>query len=240
MSDAQEIAHGIIVLASDVIKEDQNGIKTALSDLDVRVHNNAIQCMIHAEIHGDTSLMRRLLIDIIPLDKHGYNRAGLINWIRKWSPMELTKDNINLSGVDENGAKRPFKVEEANKTPFYMDKANRATVARPVFRENLTSKLSQAIREFEAACANTTDQGLPKDPAKPYYDGVQMDKAKQFFDNLKAETNNFLASYTDNKRDIYNAKDSLRKSLNGLDPTVAKEVVSSMLAPQPEAPVEPA
>jgi len=221
----KQAVYGIAILGKDEIKLDQDGIKANLMELDLRIHRNAVQCLIHAEIHGDTSLMRRLLIDIIPLDGNGYNRAGLINWMRKHSPMELTRDNINLSGTDEQGNKRPFQVELANQTPFYMDKANRAQVARPVFRDTLTSKLTNAIREFENAVANTSADGKALDPSKPFYNGVQMDKAVAFFDSLKSNVIEFTSSYVDRTRDEAGAKEALRKALNGLSAEEAAKVL---------------
>lgn len=238
MSD--KTIYGIHILGKDAIKTDQDGIKTTLAALDLRIHQNAVQCLIHAEIHGDTSLMRRLLVDIIDT-KNGYRRQGLINWMRKHSPMELSADNINLSGTDEKGDKRPFLVEQANKTPFWTDKDNAERVARPVFQQALTGKFDQAIREFESALANTqVVNGKPAaiNPDKAYYDGVKLDKVEAFFLAMKNNVIAFKNDVKDETREVRNAQATLKKALGGMDPAMAKAVVNEVLQPQPEkAPV---
>jgi len=234
MSD--KMLYGIAILDKDAIKTDQDGIKTTLAALDLRIHQNAVQCLIHAEIHGDTSLMRRLLVDIIDT-KTGYRRQGLINWMRKHSPMELTKDNINLSGTLEDGEKRPFLVDLANKTPFWLDGDNAEHVAKPVYRDALTGKFDQAIREFENAVANTiTVNGKPAaiNPEKPFYDGVQIGKAEEFFLQMKNNVVAFKSAIKDDTREVRNAQATLRKALNGVDPAIAKAMLGEVLQPQHE------
>jgi hypothetical protein len=247
----QTVVHGISVLGKDAIKSDQDGIKTTLQGLDKRIHENAVQCLIHAEIHGDTSLMRRLLVDSIG-ELTGYRRQGLINWMRKFSPMELTKDNINLSGVIDEasikalvkkfpddlneamftvGGKRPFLVKQANETPFWTDSDNAERVAKPVYRDNLTNKLDQAISEFEKALQNTLVTGTkvsPIDATKPYYDGVQLDKATEFFQSLKLNVTAFKQSYKDSTREVRVAQDTLRRSLAGVSPDEAKKILGEI------------
>lgn len=156
-----------VLIASAAILAAQDGIRTTIVKLDQSIHDNAVQCLLHAEKHGDTSLMRRLLVDILDV-KTGYRRQGLINWMRKHSPMELSGKDINLKGVDQLGNKRPFLIAEANLTPFWLDNANAEQVARPVFQGNLISKIAAAVREFKALRDNTDAQGSPKDPTKPY------------------------------------------------------------------------
>lgn len=202
------------LLEKSVIKKDQDGIRTSLIKLDARIHANAVQCLLHAEKHGDTSLMRRLLVDIVD-SKSGYRRQGLIAWMREFSPMELKGDNITLSGV-VNGERRPFRVEEANKTPFTsLASAREMVQSRPIFKDNLTSKVERAIKEYRAAIENTLitpgQPPAPKDPSKPFYDGINMDKMDLFFDKLDGDLNEVL-SWQDGTKDVRVARDALRKA----------------------------
>lgn len=254
---SEQKIYGIAIWEKQAIKDDQDGIKTVLGGLDLRVHANAIQCMIHAEIHGDTSLMRRLLVDTIS-EVTGYRRAGLINWMKKFTPMELKgKDNLDLSGTVTDdfvkslmkqfpnlklaklneGDKRPWLIEQANATPFWTDKDNAERVARPVFRDTILGKFDQGIREFEAAVNNTTvvsGKAAPIDATKPYYDGVQMDKAMEFFQSIKVNVTSFRTTIKDDTREVRTAQATLRKALNGVSPEQAKAMLGEVLAPQPE------
>lgn len=167
---------------SEIIKQ-QDSIKLALISLDETLHSNAVQCLLHCSIHRDTSLMRRLLVDIVDA-KSGYRRQGLIAWMRTYSPMELSGDNINLSGKDANGLERPFMIEEANANPFRSD-TRMAEVVRPFFQEGIRGKVSAAIKEGRAAINNVAN-GQPIDKAKPFYDGVDTDLVLKALDQLEA------------------------------------------------------
>lgn len=185
MSNNEKAANAIVLLAVADIKKAQDGIRTALVSLDTEIHANAVQCLMHAEKHNDTSLMRRLLVDIIDT-KTGYRRQGLINWMRKWSPLELAKDSINMSGTDFAGNKRPFKIEEANATPFWLDADNNEKVAVPMYQKNLFTKLTSAADAFRDAVANTKD-GKPIDPTKAFYPGKYTDEIGDFLFRMEID-----------------------------------------------------
>lgn len=191
---------------SDSIRTDQDAIRKNLVSLDQSIHLNAVQCMMHAEKHGDTSLMRRLLVEIVDA-KTGYRRQGLIIWMRTFSPLELTQDNINLSGMDPMTNKpRPWRIEEAFQTPFWALKAA-DEVVRPMFAETWAGKLNAASKEFRAAAQNTLN-GKPIDPTKPFYDGVGAAEVLAFFDkvdNLKA------GLPADNTRELRKAQETVKR-----------------------------
>lgn len=240
------VVMGITLLSKDAIKADQDVIKGALTKLDGAIHSNAVQCLLHAQEHGDTSLMRRLLVDIIDA-KTGYRRQGLINWLRKFSPMELKGDNINLSGVltaegavslkkqfvdiDPTvlkvGQRRPFLPMEANKTPFWTDKDNNEQVAKAIYKDGIFSKFNTGMKEFRAAWANTLD-GKPIDPTKPYYDGIG---GAQIFDFMEIMEKQVAELPVDNTRAIRKAQSDLRTAI-GDDKEYAKSVVESVKAEQ--------
>jgi hypothetical protein len=179
-----EVLPALPVLQSkDKIKSGQDKIRLSLVKLDNDVHEVAFQCILHAYKHGDTSLMTRLLVDILDPET-GYRRRGLIEWMRSYTPMELKKDTINLSGTDGQGNKRPWRLEEAYANPFRKDTRFAETV-KPVFRDNLMNKIDAAYREFTKAIDNTLNR-QPIDPAKPFYDGIHTQKVIDFFEKVKA------------------------------------------------------
>lgn len=202
------------LLTPVVIKKDQDGIRVSLVKLDAAIHANAVQCLMHAEKHGDTSLMRRLLVDIIDA-KSGYRRQGVIAWMREFSPMELKGDVISLSGM-LNGEKRKFRIEDANKTHFTaLASAREMVPQRPIFRDGLTSKLERAVKEYKDAMANTIFEPgkdpSPKDVSKPYYNGNQADKVEAKFDeitNIVAD----LQSWNDPNKVVFTARQTIAKA----------------------------
>lgn len=195
------------LMEKDAIKKGQDGIRKSLIKLDMAIHENAVQCLMHAEKHGDTSLFRRLLVEIVDA-KSGYRRQGLIAWMRSYSPMELKGDTINLSGTFPNGEKRPFRIEEADKNPFRADEKLKEGEIKPLFRETLLSKVNLAIKEGRAALANTVN-GKPVDASKPFYDGNHLDKVAETLDLI--ETNVIsLSAFQDKTRDVRVAQKSLK------------------------------
>lgn len=208
-----------ILLDKAIIKSDQDVIRVNLTKLDAAIHANAVQCMLHAQKHGDTSLFRRLVIDIID-DKTGYRRQALIGWMREFSPMELSKDVIKLTGT-LNDLPRPWRIEEANKTPFWLiKKLNEQIEWRPVFRDNLVSKLERALREFKNANENTKiENGKvvgPIDATKPFYDGIHLDKVMAQFDTIEHAVQE-LNAFADNTKDVRVAASTLKRAQTQLE-----------------------
>lgn len=188
------------LLGKDDIKTEQDGIRGGLLKLDMAVHTNAIQCLLHAQKHNDPSLMRRLLVDVLDT-KSGYRRQGLINWMRKHSPLELKGDNINMGGIDAKGNKREFLLQEAAETPFWNDSANNERVAKPVFQSAILNPIDKAIKTMEASLENTAN-GQPVDPSKPYYDGVGSDKVVDFLKKVKEMRGELPADTTEDVRKV--------------------------------------
>lgn len=196
------------------IKSNQDSIKQTLVGLDAAIHLNAVQCLLHAEKHGDTSLMRRLLVDIVDA-KSGYRRQGLIAWMKEFSPMRLDGDVIKLNGM-KDGERQLFRCELANSTHFSeLASAREMVPHKPIFRDGLTSKLDRAVKEYKDAMANTIFEAgkdpRPKTPGKPYYNGNQADKVEASFDkisNVIAE----LEAWNDPTKTIYTAQQTIAKA----------------------------
>lgn len=192
------------LLGKDVIKRDQDTIRVALVKLDASIHANLIQCYMHAEKHGDTSLARRLLVDIID-DKTGYRRQGIIAHMRVFTPMELKGDVIKLTGT-RDGVPLPWRIEEANATPFWgLREAKEQVALKPVWRPGIVGKVERAIREYKAAVSNTLiENGKvvgPIDKSKPFYDGIHLDKMDSAFDKIEAAVGE-LSMFGDSTADV--------------------------------------
>ena len=192
----------------DAIKLDQDGIFADLGKLDRRIHINQVQCMMQAHKHGDTSLERRLIMDIVG-EKTGYRRKGMIVHFRLFSPMELKADIINLSGVVTEawqqtihrlapdmelpavGEKRPWLLELAAANPFTsLVEATEVVLYKPVYKDTILGRIANAQKAFKEAVANTLvvngQPPRPIDPKKAFYDGVHLDRMDQAFDKIEA------------------------------------------------------
>lgn len=181
-SEQVQKAIKLVLMPKDQIKAGQDKIRKTIVSLDMEVHANAVQCLMHAEKHGDTSLMTRLLMEILD-DKTGYRRQGLIAWMRSFSPMELSGKTINLTGMID-GKKRPFLIEKANETPFYAARQFAERPVKPIWQDTLLSKWDSMVKEFEACMENTVD-GKPVDPKKPFYDGLHSAQILDFINKGK-------------------------------------------------------
>lgn len=160
------------LLSADEIKLDQDSIKKTLNSLDRQIHMNAVQCLMHCEKHRDTSLMVRLLVEIIDGDTTGYRRQGLIAWMKYFSPLRLAGKTINMSGKDpETDKEQAFNLETALKTPFWQLTREAPAVLRPMYQQGVIGAIQKAIKDFEDAVANTTDKGEPIDKERPFYKG---------------------------------------------------------------------
>lgn len=205
----------------EAIKGQQDSIRGSIVALDVMIHQNAVQCLMHAEKHGDTSLMRRLLVDILD-DKTGYRRQGLIAWMRAYSPMELKSDGtINLSGL-ANGIKRPFDVLTAAKTPFYLAKKFAEVALKPVYQQTLLSAMNTAIKKYRDAKANTNEDGTPIDADKPFLDLQHAKEVGEFIDDVSGKVV-AISSLTDNRKAQREARTTLAQAKADLDASTVSE-----------------
>ena len=212
------------------IKLDQDGIKLDLTKLDLRIQANHMQCLMHAQAHGDTSLSRRLLMDIID-EKTGYRRKGLIVHMRLFTPMELKGDIINLSGVvtaewlsaiaklaveGESldlpgiGEKRPWLLELALRHPFTsLSAASEMVAYKPIYKDTIVGRISAAQKSFRDSVANTLiaagEPPKPIDPSKPFYDGIHLDKMDAAFDKIEA-TLAEIESWSDSTKVVRDAR----------------------------------
>jgi len=176
------------LLSSDEIKLDQDSIRKNLTALDLQIHNNAVQCLMHCEQHRDTSLMVRLLTEIIDADTTGYRRQGLIAWMKYFSPMRLSGKTINMSGkveVEGKSVEQPFDCQKALATPFWKLTKEAPAMLRPLYQQGILGAISKAIKDFEEAVANTTPEGQPIDKERPFYKGKNSAVISNFATEVK-------------------------------------------------------
>lgn len=170
----------------DEIKHDQDVIGKNLGELDRMIHDNMIQCYMHCAQHRDTSLMVRLMNDIIVKDKNGYRRQGIIAHMKYFTPMRLSGNTIKLSGKDEKtGKEADFRLEQAAQTPFWELTTEGPAILKPMYQDGTLGMINRAIASFQKAVANTNEQGLPIDPTKPFYSGKNLDAMNNFVVSVK-------------------------------------------------------
>lgn len=170
----------------DEIKADQDTIKTTLTSLDQMIHDNMVQCLLHCQKHRDSTLMVRLLVDVVEQDANGYRRQGMIAWMRYFSPMRLSGKVIKLSGKDEKtGKEQAFDIEGAVSTPFWKLTREGPAILKPQYQDNYLGAINRVIKSFQQAVANTNDKGLPIDETKPFYSGKHTDTMNAFMVQVK-------------------------------------------------------
>lgn len=223
------------LMGKDVIKQDQDqNIRVPLMKLDTAIHANAVQCLLHAQKHGDTSLMRRLLVDIVD-DKSGYRRQGLIAWMRRFSPMELHQDVIKLTG-SVNGVPIPWDILTASRTTFRdIPEFAEQIVLKPTYKGGYVGQLERAIKAYQASVENTVvtnGEAKPIDPKKPFYSGLYLDKMDAIFDEIRASVNKF-ETFNDDTADVAAARKQHADSGRTL------EIKEKQLAEAQEAAKEP-
>lgn len=171
------------LLSVDEIKLDQDSIRKNLTELDQQIHLNAVQCLMHCAEYRDTSLMVRLMTEIIDEDTTGYYRQGLIAWMKYFSPMRLSGKTINMSGKVD-GKEAPFNLEEALMTPFWKLVRQAPPELRPMYQQGVLGSITNAIKQFEAAMENTAN-GQPIDKTKPFFRGKNAEVLVNFTNEVK-------------------------------------------------------
>lgn len=199
------------LLGSEDIKTDQDkNIRAPLMKLDTAIHANAVQCILHAHKHGDTSLMTRLLVDIVD-DKSGYRRQGLIAWMRRFTPMELSGKVIKLTGTI-NGKPIPWDILTASRTSFRdIPEFGEMIIERPMFKGGFVNQITRALKAYRESVENTLIKDGrvvgPIDPKKPYYSGLHLDKMDEIFDSIKASAAKF-ETFSDDTAEVAAARKS--------------------------------
>lgn len=157
-----------------------DGIKTAAGDLAVKIIECAGHCLAHAKEHGDTSLIQRLLTE--GLADQPQWRGSIIRWAREYSPFNLDKTTVNLTGpgvwnietalktdprtvgVDPQGVHAEFDVGEGLGKSLGMTDRD--------FAASLDRAIANAAKAMENTVYDTHGRATGAiDPAKKFYVG---------------------------------------------------------------------
>ena len=126
----------------------------AAGKIQVRIHNIALECLQHAEAHGDCTLFQRLYNEL----PNGQRREALVEWAHSFSPVRLRQKG-EVCKLAKPDAKDyvPFDLEQAAENPYWtqdertMFKLDNATldpraIAIAGFKQKL-KKIDQAIEK---------------------------------------------------------------------------------------------
>lgn len=129
----------------------------------VGLHADMVQCMLHAEKHGDITLAQYLMQQVRDNCK-GVVVAGIAQWFAKFSPIKLTsKDGVVQAELLKEGDKgfKPFNSGEAETTPAMesrevTDRANRPIVKPTIsyFKGRIAGFAKQVDNYNEKAADN--------------------------------------------------------------------------------------
>jgi len=149
-------------IAADIAR-----VVTADGKLDITVHNLAVECLEHAQQHGDFTLFARLIGDVKTAGGVSYGRGvrsrrlGLLEWATKFSPIRVNGDGVMGVLPETSKAYVPFNVEAAQETPFYdlAGEAGRRTTNNPFGIEQMLGRIGSFSKAIDKAVEAGTLQG---------------------------------------------------------------------------------
>lgn len=105
----------------------------------VGLHADMVQCMLHAEKHGDITLAQYLMQSVKDNCK-GVVVAGIAQWFAKFSPIKLTsKEGVVSAELLKEGDKgfKAFNSAEAETTPALESKEVTDRANRPIVKPTI-------------------------------------------------------------------------------------------------------
>lgn len=122
----------------------RNGAK-----LQTLVHDTAIQCLLHAETHGDARPMNALRKAMPP----AMRIKGFEEWVKMFSPIRWNAEgSVSLAKPDAKGY-MPFNIEAANDTPFWEATEEKVKVT-DLSIETVLAMLKRTLKQAQAADAD--------------------------------------------------------------------------------------
>tara|TARA_R100000951_G_scaffold105786_1_gene99828 strand:+ start:1250 stop:1792 length:543 start_codon:yes stop_codon:yes gene_type:complete len=102
---------------SDELFHEIKLIGAQAAKLQDRIHACAVDCLLHAEVHGDARPMKALF-NALPKSNR---RMALLTWVEGFSPVFIAPDGetcgVRVEGVDKKYI--PFNVDAAIATPYW-------------------------------------------------------------------------------------------------------------------------
>jgi hypothetical protein len=132
------------------------------------LHDDMVQCMKHAELHGDITLAQYLMQSVRDRCK-GVVVAGIAQWFGKFSPIKLTsKDGVVSAQLLKDGEKgyKGFKSAEAEATPAMESKEVTDRSTRPIVKPTIAYFKSR-ISGFAKQVDNYNERAEIQDKLTP-------------------------------------------------------------------------
>jgi hypothetical protein len=142
------------------IKAAIKSIKTTGGTLQQKVHDTAIQCMLHAQEHGDTTLLSSLL-DAVPAM---VRNKGLHKWITDHSPLLISYDKKEQQykvRKNKKDSANEWNIDTANSTPFWQ--YTQETTPTFFTFETLMKRMESIIAKAEAV---EVEEGMTEEQVK--------------------------------------------------------------------------
>lgn len=149
------------------------------------LHDTAVQCLAHAEKHGDRSLLARLIGGSIKNKKGEIVEGpypGVISkatsgrelrlWVQAHSPLRWDTDGAIVESKTAKAKGVVFSIEEANAEPFWELDANQSDRNRAINMDNLQNVIFGVRKRFKAALEAGKFNGDPAAMTK-YLDAVE-------------------------------------------------------------------
>lgn len=135
------------LLQTNDIKTAIKWIKTTGKKFDNKVHETAVQTIMHAQQHGDVTLVQSLL-NAMP--KSGRAEA-LAHWVREFTPLTVLGKAGNFSVKLSKKSVREYKIDDAEATPFYELTADMVVTAYTL--QTMHKQLATILRKGNEALA---------------------------------------------------------------------------------------
>jgi hypothetical protein len=123
-------------------------IATRSAKLTKDIHETAIQCLGHAQVHGDVTLIDRLAKALAKANAPEVFR----NWVREYAPITWNGDDQVKLIPSTNKMFKPFDIEGAAKNPYW----EKIETKKP---ELTLEKLVKLLQGLEKRVTKANDEG---------------------------------------------------------------------------------
>lgn len=105
----------ITILSGESVSKSIASIKARSTKLTADIHNTGIQCLLHAQAHGDITLVDRLSKALAAANAPEAFKA----WVKEYSPITWNGDGEVKLIPSTNKMFKPFDVDGANANPYW-------------------------------------------------------------------------------------------------------------------------
>lgn len=154
---------GFIMRNKTEILKSIKSINSRSAKLQRDIHAVAVECLQHAEAHGDATLMKTLYLAL----PTGQRREALLVWCNTYSPLRVTQQGQNCGLLKKDSPKYvPFDIESANANPYYdLNERSIGFKASPLDMEKILRKAWAKAIEVEIL----TERGIDYDTGEDGY-----------------------------------------------------------------------